>query len=134
MENTIRIYQKIAQELKVINNPNADSHWYDNAIANLEYIEKELLPYGSGIDNGCQIDLTKSTPNKIVIRCDFHHMNENGYYTIWTTHECIITPDLGYEFDMKMTGRDKNGIKDYLCDAIYSTIEGLIINKKNYTD
>ena len=84
MENGIKIYKKIAQELSVINNPKADSKWEAVAFENLHYIERELLPSGSGVDNGCTINLSKSTPNKIVIQCDFHHMNENGYYDGWS--------------------------------------------------
>jgi hypothetical protein len=40
-------------------------------------------------------------------------MDENGYYCGWTEHNIILTPNFG-SFDMRITGKDKNGIKDYL--------------------
>jgi len=134
MENGIKVYKKIAQELRVIENPNASELWRKRAFANLEYIGKELLPSGSGFDSGCEIILDKSTPNKIFIRCDFHHMNNDGYYDGWSYHTCIITPDLAYDHDMKVTGRDKRDIKSYILDTIYSAIDTTILNKTHYTD
>ena len=132
MENGIKIYKRIAQELAVINNPKADSIWEKRAFDNLHYIERELLPSGSGVDSGCVIDLSKSTPNKIVIQVNFHHMNENGCYDGWSYHNAIITPSLGYDYDIKITGRDKNEIKGYLGDLIYEAVDGEIVNKITY--
>lgn len=132
MENTIKVYQKIARELAVINNEKADNEWVERAFDNIAYIEKEILPYGSGFDNGCKISIEKSTANKIVIECNFHHMNDNGYYDGWTYHNCIITPDLAYGLDMKVTGRDKRGIKSYILETIYHAINAEIINKTHY--
>jgi hypothetical protein len=41
-------------------------------------------------------------------------MNGQGYYTCWTEHQAIITPSMIFGFSLKITGRDKNDIKDYL--------------------
>lgn len=73
----------------------------------------KLLPHGSGIDAGSQLLREECTPVKIVIKADFHHMNEGGFYDGWTEHKIIITPEFG-GFHMKVTGRDRNMIKDYL--------------------
>jgi hypothetical protein len=95
--------------------------WYKTAHADfkeqaLDKINKlaEKFPYGSGFNNGCSIDLEKSNGEKIVIKTAFHHMDENGYYDGWTEHTVIITPSLQYGFNVKVTGKNKNQIKDYI--------------------
>lgn len=90
--------------------------WRDKWENNINEICKNL-PSGSGIDAGMQIQLSASSPDKIVFFFSFHHLNENGYYTGWTDHLLIITPNLMFGFDMKITGRNKNQIKDYLYDT-----------------
>jgi hypothetical protein len=125
----IKLYKAIAREMSVLDNPKADQQYIAIALANIDYFGKEMLPSGSGFDSGCSIDLNKSTANKIVIQCDFHHMNENGYYDGWTYHTCVITPSLGYDYDLKVTGRDKREIKNYIGDVIYETLEREITNK-----
>jgi hypothetical protein len=133
-DNLISVYKKIAQALTVINNPDAMDKYIEQEYLNLEWIQENVLPSGSGFDSGCKIDHIKSTPNKIVIRCDYHHMNENGYYDGWTYHEVIIKPCLAYDHDMKITGRDKRDIKNYILDVIYEAIEGKITNKSCYIE
>jgi hypothetical protein len=76
----------------------------------------ELLPSGSGIDSGVQFDWN-STPEKLVFNFSYHHMNEVGYYEGWTEHKLIITPCLQHGYKLKITGRDRNGIIDYLYDT-----------------
>jgi len=76
----------------------------------------DTAPSGSGIDDGTKLDDT-STANKLVFNTGFHHMNENGYYDGWTDHQVIVTPSLAYGFDMRITGRDRNDIKDYLYEV-----------------
>jgi len=47
-------------------------------------------------------------------------MNENGYYDGWTDHVIHVTPSLTQGFSLRITGTNRNGIKDYLVD-IYGT-------------
>lgn len=84
--------------------------------------ECEGLPYGSGLDAGVHIDMERSKPDKIVFNTEFHHLNENGYYDGWSTHSLIITPRFG-GYDLKITGKNRNGIKEYLYDTFYSVFE-----------
>lgn len=74
------------------------------------------MPWGSGIDNGTKLDEERSTEDRLVFVVGYHHMNDGGYYVGWTEHLVIVTASLGYEFHLKVTGRDRNGIKDYLGD------------------
>jgi len=50
-------------------------------------------------------------------------MDEHGYYDGWTEHKVIVTPHLTHEFDLKVTGRDKNGIKDYIVETFDNALD-----------
>jgi hypothetical protein len=41
-------------------------------------------------------------------------MDENGYYDGWSEHKIIITPDLVNDFNVKITGKNRNNIKEYI--------------------
>jgi hypothetical protein len=75
------------------------------------------MPHGSGFDNGTSLDVDASSDTKIVFTTAFHHMNEGGFYDGWTQHSIIVTPNLAIEFNLKVTGRNRNGIKDYIAEC-----------------
>lgn len=79
-------------------------------------IEREILPSGSGIDSGTRIDAARSGFRRIVLETSFHHMNEGGYYDGWTEHR--ITCDAAFHLGtlIRVSGRDRNGIKEYLAE------------------
>lgn len=81
----------------------------------------DLLPHGSGIDSGMKFLWDESNGQKLVFSCDFHHMDENGYYDGWSEHKVIITPSFPFGFDIRVTGRDRNGIKEYLASLIHDS-------------
>jgi hypothetical protein len=91
-----------------------NEQWMDMHELEIERIMTDA-PSGSGVDCGTKFSLELSDRNKLVLTFSFHHMNENGFYDGWTDHRCIIKPDFG-GFRMKITGRDKNSVKDYLYD------------------
>jgi len=109
--NTREFYSELAgavEWLKVVND-----EYRSQAEDKMERLAS-YLPYGSGFDNGSHVNLEKSTGEKIVIDVDFHHMDENGYYNGWSEHEVIVTPSLRYGFKIRVTGRDRNNIKEYI--------------------
>lgn len=85
------------------------SQWEDT----LDTIERDYLPHGSGIDSGTKIDRDKTTATRIVLTFGFHHMDSNGFYCGWTDYTAVITPSFD-GIDLRITGRDRNGIKEYL--------------------
>jgi hypothetical protein len=87
-----------------------------------EELVKNHMPSGGGIDNGTKLDWDASTPDKLVFVFGFHHMNQNGYYTTWTHHKAILRASLRWGFDLHITGRNKNEIKDYLYDTFYHAL------------
>ncbi len=82
----------------------------------LEQFE-QLLPSGSGIDCGTKINLEKSTAKALWFSFSYHHMNESGMYDGWSEHELVVTPSLQFGIDLRITGRDRNQIKDYLYEV-----------------
>lgn len=105
---------KLASALQAMNNctlsgNHESSEKWDDYILD----ECKKLPSGSGIDAGCKMIREECTTKKMVFSFGFHHLNENGYYDGWTAHKLIVTPGWAGP-DLKITGRDRNQIKDYL--------------------
>ena len=111
MKNTTEFYAELARKINWYHNANKE--YKGQAMDQIRELE-EKLPYGSGFDAGSAVDLSKSTGQKIVIDTSFHHMNENGYYDGWTDHQVIVTPCLMYGYKLRITGRDRNQIKEYI--------------------
>ena len=77
----------------------------------------DMLPSGSGIDSGSKL-LDNSKPNDIRIQADFHHMDEHGFYCGWTEHTIRVLPRFD-GIDIRISGRNKNMIKEYLGDTYH---------------
>ena len=95
------------------------SHLFNfGKIEEIEELLKNKGPAGSGIDTGTKFVAEESKTNKLVFSCSFHHMNDVGYYTNWTDHKIIVTPSFRpNDCDIRVYGRNQNGIKDYLADV-----------------
>lgn len=92
------------------------THWYHEHKRRAEQIARDCLPSGSGFDNGTIIDTEASTPTMLVLATSFHHMNDVGMYDRWTEHTVKVEPAfIGLE--IRVTGRDWNGIKDYIAET-----------------
>lgn len=116
---TRKLYQRIASALQAMENCRASGNdeWLSRHRDTITCLVANYMPSGSGIDSGTTIDLAASKPNRLVFDTGFHHMNDGGMYDGWTTHTVIVTPDLATGFDIRITGRDRNQIKDYLGDV-----------------
>ncbi len=125
-----KVYEEMAQILTAIENCKKSNNetWLSRYQENLEQIIEDFLPHGSGIDSGVKIS-EKAKSNKIVLEFGYHHMNENGFYNGWTYHELIITPNLAFGYDVRMTGPDKSNVKDYLYEAFdYALTQEIVYN------
>lgn len=116
------LYQKIASKLAAIEYlKSSTTHpypeiWIANHTDAIERLVNDNLPSGSGFDSGTKLDFALSKPERLVFTTAFHHMND-GTYTKWTSHTVIVTPSLASGFNLRVTGRDHNNIKDYITDC-----------------
>ena len=84
------------------------------------------LPSGSGIDNGCGLNIAASKRDKIVINSSFHVMDENGFYAEWIDFVVVVKPTFrGIDIDIKgkfSGNRNAYGLKDYLAQLFYDAL------------
>jgi len=118
----MKLYQKIAQLVVARHNciEMGNSDWLMNHSNELDFIAKNQLPSGSGIDCGTTIDADASNAKQIVLELSFHHMDDCGYYDGWTAHTIKVRPAFD-GIDLTISGRNRNEIKDYLHD-VYHTV------------
>lgn len=130
-----KVYQHIASALQAIENCRrmGNSEWISNHTETIERIIKNYLPSGSGFNNGTQLDFDASKPNRLVFNTAFHHMDEWGVYDGWTDHTVIVTPDLALDFDIRVTGRNRDDIKDYLGET-YNDALSVELTEAQYSE
>jgi hypothetical protein len=123
---------KIGARINCLKSDNTE--WYDEHEKDIQYIVNNFFPHGSGFDSGTTIDFEKSTGEKLVFVSGFHHMNDGGYYDGWSEHTIIVTPSLQSDFNIRVTGKNRNDIKDYIAEMfklILSTV--LIHDEKGFS-
>jgi hypothetical protein len=98
--------------------------WRPKHEAAVDWLVKEHLPSGSGFDAGTKIDISRSSRERLVFSTSFHHMDEHGGYAGWTGHEVIVTASLQFGISLRITGRNRNGIKDVIHEAFSLALEG----------
>lgn len=94
-----------------------------------EFVDN-TAPSGSGLDSG--IEVLKVTDTCVEFQADFHHMNDVGYYDGWTQHRVKVTPSLTNGFNIKISGKNKNEIKDYLYDIFYHYLNKSVNDDPTY--
>jgi hypothetical protein len=101
------------------------TRWKENAERWQETIEslvKDCLPSGSGFDAGTQFDWDKSKADRLVFNTSYHHMNDGGYYDGWTEHTITVTPSFVGMCDLKVSGRDRRSIKEYIAETFHNAL------------
>lgn len=125
-----KLFQHISRKLQALENcykhQSTHSAWIDIHTDSIESLVDGYMPSGSGVDSGTKLDFDDSKPNKLVFTFSYHHMNENGYYDGWTEHKCIVMPSLAFGIDIKITGSNRNDIKDYLYDVFEQALNTLV--------
>lgn len=95
------------------------AHKHEETISKLVH---ERMPSGSGFDCGTQMDCSQSHAEKLVFTTSFHHMNDAGYYDGWTEHTIVVTPSFS-GFNLRISGRNRNNIKDYIHDVFSQALK-----------
>lgn len=96
-----------------LNSPECFKHHTET----IERLVDQHLPSGSGFDSGTKLDLDASREDKLVFVTSFHHMNQNGFYDGWTEHTVTVTPSLSDRFHLRVSGRNRNDVKDYIHES-----------------
>ena len=107
----------------------AKNDWSEKHAETIEWLQDRFLPSGFGIDSGTTVDADKTTLEKVVLSFSFHHMDENGMYDGWTEHTAIVTPSF-YGLDIRITGQNRNDIKDYFQDVFYHALTQVCLRAK----
>jgi hypothetical protein len=115
------LYQRLAslviQHRNCIKTDNTE--WKDRSEDEILKLVKRYMPSGSGFDCGTKIFLSQEAPatDRLVFETSFHHMNENGFYDGWTEHTVTVHPSLAFKIEIKISGRNRNEIKDLIHES-----------------
>jgi hypothetical protein len=101
------------------------AEWSEKHQAAIGDLVRAHMPSGSGFDSGTSIDLQSSTPEKLRFVTAFHHHTESGYAG-WTEHMVTVRPSLRHGFEVTVSGRDRDGIKEHVAnvfdDALHTVV------------
>ncbi|MFA4971508.1 MAG: hypothetical protein WC683_02765 [bacterium] len=103
-----------------------NAEWRVKHRETIEQLVLNRLPHGSGFDNGCTFDFDASTGEKLVIHTSYHHMNDVGMYDGWTEHTVIVKASLVHGIVLRITGRDRREIKDYIHEIFQCSLTEIV--------
>lgn len=110
----MKVYERIARLIDGYRRILGETEMKQSIEKEIHAFVKEHMPSGSGWDEGTKIDLVESSDRRLVFRGSFHHMNADGFYVGWTEHTIDVQASMATGFKIRVTGRRKNGITDYL--------------------
>lgn len=108
-----------------------NTEWRAKHEENAEQLVRDLFPSGSGWDHGTRLDWDKSTGEKLVLYGAFHHMDDAGGYDGWTDHQVIVRASLMSGLNIRITGRDRNDVKEYLRDTFDMVLSAQVTHAYN---
>ena len=109
--------------------PTWENKWDDL----IQYICKNHLPSGSGFDCGTTVVEDECVSGKkLVLKFDYHHMDEHGYYDGWSSHKVIVTPYFdGISVTVKgALPRKYRNDKEYFGDTLMHHLTSTIAQSK----
>jgi hypothetical protein len=129
--NGIPLYKQIASAVDARSRCilRGSTEWEQRWDARIKKME-EALPSGSGFDNGTTITVghpgtsvgDRSIPDRLVLVTSFHHMDEGGGYDGWTEHQVRVTASLIFDFELRVTGPNRNDIKDHIAETFQAAL------------
>ena len=95
LASTLDAYQSCKKSLNT---------WQEKHAKRLEEL-LDKLPHGSGIDGSYYLNWD-ADPNKYIeFSCQFHLMNDNGYYDGWTDFTVRVYPHLFLDVRLVISGK-----------------------------
>ena len=124
----MKVINRISSLIDAVKNCEAtgNAKWALSHRAAIATIESGL-PSGSGFDAGTTIDVDASTPERIVIKTAFHHMNTFGEYDGWSHHTVTVLPSLQFGFKLRISGSNRSAIKEYINDCLDAALSSEIV-------
>jgi hypothetical protein len=98
----MEVYKELARSIAWYKSAK-DEYWKDQAAGRVWYVAKNYLPAGSGYDAGTEVDLDRSTHDKLVFTTSYHLM-EDGSYAGWIDITVTVTPSLAWDILVKVRG------------------------------
>ena len=99
-----------------------DKAWTDRHLSTIIELQK-YLPQGAGFDKGTVLKVQDSTPEHLVFKTSFHHMDDLGCYSGWTEHEVIVTPSLIYDIKIDIRGENRDNIHELIGDTFSYSLD-----------
>ncbi len=119
-DTDVPLYQEIVARVVAMRNckKSGNEAWYYRHDVALQKLCDQYLPSGSGLDAQPKVNIYLTTDTRLLIaHADFHHMDEHGSYDGWSAHDVVVTPSLQFGINVRVTGRDRNDIKNYIRDV-----------------
>ena len=102
---------------------NDNTEWEMRWLDLIRFIQRNLLPHGSGIDAENDIDVDKSNEKRILVYASYHAMNENGYYDGWIDYTVKATPAFdGIELSITGNFGKYQDVKEYLYEIYHAAL------------
>lgn len=103
------------------------AEWFEKHTEQIRLLIRDFMPSGSGWDHGTTLDLDKSHGDKLVFGGAYHHMDDAGYYDGWTQHHVTVMPSLQFGYHIRISGPNRNDIKEYLVDTFAYALDTRIV-------
>lgn len=119
------VVQSIASKLDAMNNcrEKGNDEWLAKHEEAIEQLVSQHFPSGSGFDSGTKLYVDHSEPERLVFSTSFHHMDQHGSYDGWTYHDVVVKPSLVFGYTLRVTGKDRNDVKDYIAEAFRQSLD-----------
>ena len=116
-----KIASLVAARANCLSAGNTD--WHARHGESLARIIQDCMPSGGGFDCGAKLDEADCRGGeRLVFTTSFHHMDAHGGYDGWTSHKVTVRPSLVYALDIRVSGRDRNGIKEYIAEMFHAAL------------
>lgn len=101
----MKLYQALVSTIIAYQNciKSANEEWTVKHRSRIKELLDEL-PHGSGIDGTWSAELDNTFTDKLILYCQYHHMNEDGYYDGWTDFKVVVKANLLHEIFVRVTG------------------------------
>lgn len=124
----MKVYQAIASKIQAMRNcdESGNIEWFHKHHDAILALVRDHLPSGSGFDSGTAIDGLEHVDSKrdeLRFSTFFHHMNDSGMYDGWSEHCIVVRPSLAHGFTLRVAGRDRNGIKEYIAEVFSAALD-----------